>query len=156
MLVQEVTPGEFHIWYGTNELPLSIEFTATDEELAAHNLYRPLPEDTLPPAPWFEMGPRRFARNEQGQVQTYIEWQPLIDLETARDLINMDLDAEIEERTKVAGGLSLAQPIATLRDQIAIASSFDVLLSIDFASVNWPKPVTLADKLRAFAQGQQS
>lgn len=53
LLVKEVEPGVFRPWDGTNELPGSIRFTMSDEDLASHGLYR-VEENTTPPSPYHE------------------------------------------------------------------------------------------------------
>lgn len=85
MLVKEVSPGEFLIWYGTNDLPASMEFTATAEELAVHGLYRPLPEDTTGPTPFHIPSGVTFERVGD-QVQAVATFQVTTDVAHAREV----------------------------------------------------------------------
>lgn len=82
MLVKEVD-GAFLPWFGTNELPATLEFTATDEELAAHGLFRPLPEDTMKPTHYHLPSGVTFARVE-GQVKALATFVVTSDVDDAK------------------------------------------------------------------------
>ena len=101
MLVKEVD-GELLTWFGTNELPASVEFTMTDAELAAHGLMRAEPEDTTPPTPYHAPTGVRLERTANG-VRRVCDFGLMSDEAEARALATRQME----------DSRALAQDIAT-------------------------------------------
>jgi hypothetical protein len=123
VIVKEKHPGIFAQWSGTDELPMSVAMQMSDDELAAHGLYRPVDEDTLPPTPWHELGPVRTIRDADGVVRRVVDWVPLLDLETARELVAYQISSEAANRpdlrnyaTTVVPLINAAQTLEELAD----------------------------------------
>lgn len=102
MLVKDVD-GELLTWFGTNELPASVEFTMTDAELAAHGLIRVQPEDTTPPTPYHVVTDATRLERFEGGVRRVCDFALTTDEAAAREAAT----AVMQE------GRNAAQEIAT-------------------------------------------
>jgi len=149
MLVKEVEPDEFAIWFGTNDMPASIEFTATDAELAAHGLYRPLPEETIGPTPFHRPSGVTFER-VYGLVRAFATFT-LTDLPAAKSIAGVLLaQQKAQHLSNAYSSWSYMGPdddITALFDAraleheaaIAAAATVEALMALDFTdAAAWP------------------
>lgn len=88
-------------------------------------------EDTMPPSHFHEMGGVRVVTDADGNERRQMTWVPIVDLDTAREIVLYELAMEMAEAHPLtAEAKTVADNLAVA---IAQAPDFDTLITIDIA-----------------------